>query len=117
MIRSLANLALLRRHTAAIMPALRRERSFLKSQRHALTATEAQSRRVVAALWKAFPSATSEAALAEMAAPHFRKANGRPIAPRTIRYWLRGDTLPDHMHTMVLVQMVGSEVIFGGADP
>lgn len=114
MIRSSANLALLRRHAAAVMPVLRRDMSFRKEQRrNALTATEMQKRRVAEALWRAFPSATSEHQLAEMAAPHFRKANGRPIAPRTIRYWLRGDTLPDHMHTMVLVNLVGAGTIFG----
>lgn len=84
-----------------------------KSCRKDLTEGEEASRRVAVALWKAFPEATSENNLAEIASEYFRKSDGSPVSPRTIKYWLRGDTHPSFLHTMALVRMVGASVIFG----
>lgn len=89
-------------------------RSFQKSQRHALSEQEAQSRLVAAALRKAFPNARSEADLAKRAAPHFRNTAGGHASERTVRYWLRGETLPDYMNTRRLMEMVGPAFFFGG---
>lgn len=86
--------------------------SFQKN-RIALTSEEWISGRVIAALWRAFPEATSEAELSEMASPYFRNLAGpkvgQPIDPRTIRYWLKGDTLPRTQHFAVLAGMVGAD--------
>ena len=47
----------------------------------------------------------SEDALADAAAPYFRNKRGEPISPRTVKYWLRGDTLPSALHLSTLVMM------------
>ena len=60
---------------------------------------------VVKALWKSFPEAHSEESIAEAAAPYFRNRRGDPISPRTIKYWLRGETLPSAVHLSTLVMM------------
>lgn len=86
----------------------RREVSFTKDQRH-LTPEEDQKRRVNEALWQAFPEARSEAHLAALAAPHFRRPNGKSLSPRTVKYWLRGDCLPDYMNAHTLRGMVGND--------
>lgn len=84
------------------------EASFQKDQRP-LTPEDEQKRRVSEALWRAFPEARSESHLAALAAPHFKRPNGRALAPRTVRYWLRGDSLPDYMNARTLTEMVGTE--------
>lgn len=69
-----------------------------------------RSRQVVSALWRAFPEAVSEHDLAQMAAPYFRDLrHGRPIAPRTVRLWLSGVSLPRMEHFCVLVALVGAD--------
>lgn len=75
--------------------------------RASLTDSEVQSRRVIEALWRAFPEATSDNDLADRASPYFRNKRGEPVEPRTIRYWLRGETLPGYLHTITLIGMVG----------
>ncbi len=61
---------------------------------------------VIRALWESFPEAASEDELAELARPYFRNARtGEPISERTIKYWLRGETLPSALHLSALVMM------------
>lgn len=60
---------------------------------------------VIRALWKSFPECHSESEVAEEAAPYFRDKRGEPINPRTVRYWLRGETLPSALHMMTLAGM------------
>lgn len=88
-------------------------RFFLKEQRRPLTPEDEQKRKVNEALWQAFPEARSEAHLAALAAPHFRRPNGKSLSPRTVKYWLRGDCLPDYMNARTLTQMVGTDHFFG----
>ena len=60
---------------------------------------------VVRALWLSFPNEGSEDAIAVAATPYFRNKMGEPISQRTIRYWLRGETLPSALHLVALVRM------------
>lgn len=60
---------------------------------------------VIKALWASFPEEHSEDAVAEAATPYFRNKEGDPISKRTIKYWLRGDTLPSALHLSTLVMM------------
>jgi hypothetical protein len=60
---------------------------------------------VIRALWKSFPECHSESEIADAAAPYFRDKRGDPINPRTIRYWLRGETLPSALHLAALIKM------------
>jgi len=76
-----------------------------KSFRNGITENEMLSKLVIKALWQAFPQASSEEAIAEAASPYFRNKNGEHISPRTIRYWLRGETLPSAVHLSALVMM------------
>jgi hypothetical protein len=87
------------------------EMSFLKciGARGALTVDEYLAERVVAALWHAFPESTSENDLAARASPYFRDKVGKPVDPRTIKYWLRKEKLPSHLHTLTLQHMVGGD--------
>ncbi|MDR7125520.1 hypothetical protein [Pseudotabrizicola sp. 4114] len=69
---------------------------------------DAKMNRVIAALWAAFPEATSSHDLAERAAPYFRNRQGQPIDPKTVRLWLSGVSLPRGEHVFVLIGMVGA---------
>lgn len=60
---------------------------------------------VARALWMSFPEEHCEDGIANAAAPYFRNKFGEPISPRTIKYWLRGETLPSAMHLSALVMM------------
>jgi len=60
---------------------------------------------VVKALWTEFPGHQSEKGLAEEACHFFRDKKGDPISPRTVRYWLREETLPSAVHLSALVIM------------
>ncbi len=66
---------------------------------------DAMSELVAKALWASFPDCASELEIAEQAAPYFRNKNGEPISERTIRYWLRGETLPSALHLSALMMM------------
>ena len=85
--------------------------TFQIDKRHGgITADGWLAARVPQALWAAFPEAASENELAEIAAPYFRnKRTGDPIEPRTIRYWLRGEAIPQGSHMFALIWMVGSD--------
>ena len=54
-------------------------------------------------LLRAFPNSRSDNDLAEMAAPFF------DVGPRTIWYWLRGDTLPDYGNGKILDYLAGPD--------
>lgn len=69
------------------------------------TEADALAYLVSRALWLSFPEEHSEDALADAAAPYFRNKRGEPISPRTVKYWLRGDTLPSALHLSTLVMM------------
>ncbi|WP_428924979.1 hypothetical protein [Marinibacterium sp. SX1] len=60
---------------------------------------------VIKALWAEFSGHDSEQGLAEEARLYFRDKKGEPISARTIRYWLRGDTLPSALHLSALITM------------
>ncbi len=66
---------------------------------------EALSEVIIRALWKSYPNLTSEDAIAEEAAKDFRNDDGSPVSKRTIKYWLRGQTLPSVLHFSTLVMM------------
>jgi hypothetical protein len=74
----------------------------------AISAHDAQMAQVIAALWAAFPEATSENDLAERAAPYFRNRQGQAIDPKTVRLWLQGVSLPRAEFIFVLIGMVGA---------
>lgn len=71
-----------------------------------MTEHEALRSLVIEALWKSFPECANEPEIAECATEYFRDKHGNPISARTIRYWLRGDTLPHaiHMRTLFMMQ-------------
>lgn len=69
------------------------------------TDADALSTLVQKALWLSFPEEHSEEGVAEAAAPYFRTKKGDAISPRTVRYWLRGETLPSALHLSTLVVM------------
>jgi len=70
-----------------------------------LTEQEVLADIVVRALWLSFPAEASEDAIAEAASPYFRARDGSPINKRTVKYWLRGETLPSALHLSTLVMM------------
>lgn len=76
-----------------------------ESERLHKTQDEVLAEIVEKALWKSFPEEHSEEGIAVAAAPYFRNKHGEPISPRTIRYWLRRQTLPSALHLSTLVMM------------
>ncbi|WP_158966223.1 hypothetical protein [Chachezhania sediminis] len=66
---------------------------------------QALKKLVVKALWTEFPGHQSEKGLADEACHYFRDKKGDPISPRTVRYWLREETLPSAVHLSALVIM------------
>lgn len=85
-------------------------------ERGHLTKEQVEKRRVQAALWRAFPEANSENELCLMAVGYFFDENGRPVSKRTVKYWLRGETLPNCIHYRTLIGMVGVEFFFPSTD-
>lgn len=70
-----------------------------------LTEADVLSDMVVKALWASFPEEHSEDGLSAAATPYFRNRKGEPISQRTIKYWLRKETLPSALHLSTLVMM------------
>ena len=70
-----------------------------------------------AALWRAFPDATSENDLSIRAAAAMLKEGGEDITDRGIRKWLNGDALPRAKNMAALGILIGSEaamdILFG----
>lgn len=91
------------------------EMSFRKS-RHALTAEEAERAWFASLLWKAFPEATSENELAELAAETLT-SDKRPVTSRTVRNWLRCENSPHFRYVLRVIALVGAESVFQAIDP
>ncbi len=70
-----------------------------------MTEADALSDLVVRALWASFPGEHSNDGLSAAAAPYFRNRFGEPISPRTVKYWLEGQSLPSALHLSTLVMM------------
>lgn len=70
-----------------------------------------------AALWRAFPDATSENDLSKKAAEAMLKEGGEDITDRGVRKWLAGDTLPRAKNMAALALLIGAEtamdILFG----
>jgi hypothetical protein len=81
-------------------------KNIYENARGDLTRDEALADLVIRALWKSFPGEASEEAIANAATLYFRNPKtGEPISAKTIKYWLRGDTLPQAIHFVTLAQM------------
>lgn len=80
-------------------------KAFSENARSHLTEHEVLADLVIRALWKSFPECSSEEEITEAARPYFRNKYGDPISGRTIKYWLRGETLPSALHIAALVGM------------
>ena len=70
-----------------------------------LTRDDVLKELVAEALWRSFPEGRSETGIAQEAAPYFLKDDGQPVNERTIRFWLRKESLPGAWHFCTLVAM------------
>ena len=62
-------------------------------------------------LWRAFPEADSENALAHIAAGVLSR-EGRPVTPRAVRNWLRAENTPHFRYVLAVMALVGAEAVF-----
>lgn len=89
--------------------------SFRKSV-SALSPEDAEREWFAGLLWKAFPEATSENDLAEMAA-EVLTTDCRPVTSRTVRNWLRRENSPHFRYVLRVIALAGTESIFQIIDP
>lgn len=81
-----------------------------------MTVEEAERHWFASLLWKAFPDATSENELAEMAAEVLTE-DRRPVTSRTVRNWLRRENSPHFRYVLRVIALVGAESVFQLLDP
>lgn len=84
--------------------------------RAALSPVEAEREWFARLLWRAFPEATSENEVAELAAAVLSDT-ARPVTPRAVRNWLRCENTPHFRYVIPLLAMAGSEALFSFFDP
>ncbi len=89
--------------------------SFRKSRKY-LTPEEAERAWFAGLLWKAFPEATSENMLAELASEALTN-DRRPVTSRTVRNWLRQENSPHYRYVLKVIALVGAESLFAIIDP
>lgn len=92
------------------------EMSFRKSRRGALTPEAAERAWFAGLLWKAFPDASSENELAEIAAEVLTKDN-RPVTSRTVKNWIACENTPHFRYVLAVIALVGAEAVFQVIDP
>ena len=86
------------------------------SFRNALTGEEAERQWFAGLLWRAFPEATSENQLAELAA-EVLTTDKRSVTARSVRNWLRCENTPHFRYVLRVIGMAGTESIFQILDP
>jgi len=67
-------------------------------------------------LWRAFPEASSENELAELAAQVLTTGN-RSVTPRAVRNWLRRENTPHFRYVLAVIALAGTETVFQIIDP
>ncbi|WP_273691689.1 hypothetical protein [Ketogulonicigenium vulgare] len=91
------------------------EKSFRKS-RQPKNGEDAERAWFAGLLRKAFPEATSDNELAELAAMVLTSER-RPVDKRTVRNWLRCENAPHFRYVLKVIALVGAEAIFQMIDP
>ncbi len=84
--------------------------------RGSLSPEEAERVWFAGLLWRAFPEASSENELAEMAA-EVLTSDSRPVTSRTVRNWLRRENAPHFRYVLKVIALVGAEAVFQIIDP
>ena len=81
-----------------------------------MTRDEAERDWFAGLLWRAFPEATSENHLSELAADTLT-ADRRPVTARTVRNWLRRENTPHYRYVLWVLALAGAERVFDILDP
>lgn len=84
--------------------------------RRDLSPEDAERAWVARQIWKAFPEATSENEVCELAAEVLSKT-GRPVTPRAVRNWLRQENTPHFRYVLAILALAGVEAVFQIMDP
>lgn len=93
----------------------RSEMSFRKSS-GSVSPEDAEREWFAGLLWAAFPEATSENHLADLASQVLRSEK-RPCTPRTVRNWLRCENTPHFRYVLRVIALAGAEQVFQMIDP
>jgi hypothetical protein len=91
------------------------EMSFRK-HRGGISPADAERAWFAGLLRRAFPEATSENELAELAA-EVLTSTARPVTARAVRNWLRQENTPHFRYVLAVIGLAGSEAVFQIIDP
>lgn len=89
---------------------------FFRKSSSAHSAEDTEREWFASLLWRAFPEATSENDLAQMASDVLT-SDKRPVTPRTVRNWLRCENSPHFRYVLKVIALVGAEAVFQVIDP